>query len=199
MRHLPTLVASFLLLACASSPGPVTSPFSSTADGVNVALQSGCLPWLVEGGDLNNRLIKANTARGGKLNGKKAARLYGNGDVQIQEDGRGGCYMRAVGAFTHTGVEDAARFRQSVLETIPLVAGPLVTRFDSGPGFNDPVGRYRQEGYCFDLRGRPAWLLISTSSGSGQKAVMQVSVGIDRESICKDKLAPAGQASQPDI
>ena len=87
-----------------------------------------------------------------------------------------------------TGIEDAARFRQTVLDVIPRLAGPLVARFDSGPGFNDPVGRFRQESYCFDLRGKPAWILLSTSSGAMQKASMQVSVSLDREDTCRGKL-----------
>lgn len=182
------LLAAIAVSACASSPGPTSNPFSSTVDSIDAALQTGCLPWLVEGGAIYDRLRSSNTARKGELNGKLAARLYGTGDVQIQEDGRGGCYMRVVGAMPNTGVEDAARFRQSVLDAIPRMAGPLVARFDSGPGFNDPVGRFRQEGYCFDLRGRPTWLLVSTSSAVMQNAVMQVSIGIDREGICKDKL-----------
>ncbi len=196
------IAASALILsACVSTPGPTTNPFSSTGDAVVVALESGCLPWLVEGGSIYDRLRNANSARKGEINGKPAARLFGAGDVQIQEDGRGGCYMRVVGAMPNTGVEDAARFRQTVLDAIPRVAGPLATRFDSGPGFNDPVGRYRQEGYCFDLRGRPAWLLVSTSSAVMKQARMQVSIGIDREDICKGKLPvpsdPAGAPPRP--
>jgi len=197
MKRLAAVSTALLFSACISSPGPTTNPFSSTADSVGVALQTGCLPWLVEGGVIYDRLRKANSARQGELNGKRAARLYGHGDVQIQEDDRGGCYMRVVGAMPNTGVEDAVRFRQAVLDTIPRVAGPLVVRFDSGPGFNDPIGRSRQEGYCFDLRGRPAWLLVTTSSAVMQKALMQVSVGIDKESICKDKLPALSAAPQP--
>lgn len=188
------LLAAATLSACSSSPGATSNPFSSTVESIEAALGTGCLPWLVEGGAIYDRLRSSNTARKGELNGKLAARLYGSGDVQIQEDGRGGCYMRVVGAMPNTGVEDAARFRQSVLDAIPRMAGPLVTRSDSGPGFNDPVGRYRQEGYCFDLRGRPAWLVLSTSSAVMKQAVMQVSIGIDREGICKDKL-PATQTA----
>jgi hypothetical protein len=197
MKRLTAAAAALVVSACVSSPGPTANPFSSTTDAIGVALQSGCLPWLVEGGAIYDRLKQANSARKGELNGKPAALLYGNGSVQIQEDKNGGCYLRAVGAMPNTGVEDAARFRQSVLDLIPRIAGPLVVRFDSGPGFNDPVGRYRQEGYCFDLRGRPAWLLVSTSSAVMQRALIQVSVGIDREDICKGKLPTSPAAPAP--
>jgi hypothetical protein len=194
LRSASAALLAATLAACSSSPGATSGPFSSTVESIEAALETGCLPWLVEGGAIYERLRRSNTAREGKLNGKQAARLYGAGDVQIQEDSRGGCYMRVVGAMPNTGVEDAARFRQSVLDAIPRMAGALVPRSDSGPGFNDPVGRYRQEGYCFDLKGRPAWLVISTSSAVMKQAVMQVSIGLDREGICKDKL-PATQTS----
>lgn len=173
-------------------PGPRSGPFSSTSEAIEAAVVTGCLPYLAEGGSIYRRLRDANTARGGDLNGRRAARLYGGGDVRIQEDGQGGCYLRVVGAFTHTGVEDAARFRQAVLDLIPQVAGPLTTRSDSGPGFNDPVGASRQELHCFDLRGRPAWMLVTTSALAGRKANMQVSIAVDRDGTCAGVLpAPA--------
>jgi hypothetical protein len=185
-----------LVAGCVSRPGPTSNPLSTTTESIVVALQSGCLPYLVEGGSIHQRLRAANSSRGGKLNGKPADRIFGAGDVEIQEDPRGGWYMAVEGAMPNTGVEDAARFRQAVLDLIPRIAGPLVVRFDSGPGFNDPIGRQRQESYCFDLRGRPAWLLVTTRSEVMVKAQMQVSIGVDHEDICKGKVAGVPQGGK---
>lgn len=191
------LISVLVLLAgCTSAPGPVSQPFSPATESIEAALVSGCLPYLVEGGSIYDRLRDANTARAGKLNGKRAARLYGSGDVQIQEDERGGCYMRVVGAMPNTGVEDAAEFRQAALATLTASVGPLVTRFDSGPGFNDPIGRRRQESYCFTLRDRPGWIVLTTNSAAQAQAVMQVSVGWDNEHICTGN-PPARPSSEP--
>ncbi len=185
MRVWALLSSMVLLAGCVSAPGPTSQPFSSTTESIEAALVSGCLPYLVEGGSIYDRLRDANTARGGKLNGKRAARLYGSGDVQIQETDTGGCYLRVVGAMSNTGVPDAARFRQAALDILTSAAGPLQLRSDSGPGFNDPIGKNRQESYCVTLRGRPAWLVISTSSAVMTKAILQVSMGWDSENICK--------------
>jgi hypothetical protein len=174
---------------CATHSGPTAGPLSPTSDSIIAALQSGCLPFLVEGGTIYDRL-KGHSARDGEINGKHAARLFGNGDVQIQESEQGGCYLVASGAFRNTQVTDAAAFRQTVLDLIPRIAGPMVARFDSGPGFSDPVGEFRQEGYCFALRGKPAWLVLSTSTT--RPTALQASVGWDRENeFCTDKL-PVG-------
>ncbi|MDP3740043.1 MAG: hypothetical protein Q8R02_21850 [Hyphomonadaceae bacterium] len=176
--------------ACVQTPGPQANPLSSTSDAIAVALQSGCLPYLVEGGSIYDRL-KGHSARQGKIGGKSAALMYGNGSVLIQQDEQGGCYLVATGAFRNTKLTDAAKFRETVLAFIPSVAGPLATRFDSGPGFNDPVGDFRQESYCFELRGKPAWILLSSSTV--RPITLQVSVGWDREDLCKGKLpAPQG-------
>lgn len=170
---------------CGTRPGPGANPLSSTSDSIIAALQSGCLPFLVEGGTIYGRL-KGHSARDGEINGKRAARLYGNGDVQIQETDQGDCYLVARGVFRNTQVTDAAAFRQTVLDLISGVAEPMVARFDSGPGFNDPVGEFRQESYCFALRGKPAWLLLSSSIT--RPAALQVSIGWDRENICRGRL-----------
>lgn len=184
-----TLVAlsALSVAACQQTPGPQANPFSSTSEGLRVALLSGCFPYLVEGGSIHDRL-KGHSARGGKLRGKKATLMYGNGQTLIQQDERGGCYLASNGQMPNTRVTDAAKARQTVLDVVGGV-GALTKRSDSGPGFNDEVGQYRQESYCFPLRGQQAWLVMSSSSDT-KRQMLQVTVNFDHDGkVCSPQAA----------
>ena len=153
---------------------PKLNPLSPVERSLDYGLTAGCLPFLVEGGSIHERIERSSGRT--TLNGRPADRLHGRSTILIQEDGPG-CYLVAPRG-------DPDRLREAVLATLRRVGGDPRVRFDSGPGSRDSLGAFRQESWCFAVDGRPAGLVMSTSSVRRRHA-MQASLFIDRDGACR--------------
>ena len=176
-------VVSFLVLAVATPAAaqggfPQVHPWTSAEKTVDFALTAGCLPFLLEGGSIHERIDRS--SRRVKVNGRPADALHGRGRVTLQEDGRG-CYL--------TAKVDPEALRRGVIDALAANGSSPVARFDSGAGGRDSVGSFRQEAWCFTLGGRPAALVMSTSRDRRRPA-LQASLFLDRDGSCAPAAAP---------
>ncbi|ESQ74554.1 hypothetical protein [Asticcacaulis sp. AC402] len=148
-----------------------THRFSPSRDAVAYAVDQGCLTWLRGGGQVADYVKRH--ARTVKRNGKPAQKITGRGGVTVEENDRGGCYVRSPRG-------KGAQLRDQVLNTLAeagLKAEPFA---DYGPAVNRRNWSFVQETYCFRMNDEVFTMLMS-SSATGDYVPLQVTMHKDKD------------------
>jgi len=144
------IAAAALLVAAplAAMAQPAKISKTTTPEVALTALMAeGCAPYLLD----KTPLAVSFKGRG------RAVTLRGDPGVLLPTaepigalEQNGGCYVRV-------DKGDGAVFREAVIKAVAGISDrPLRTVSDGGPAANDGRGRYRQEIYCFGLKGKTA-------------------------------------------
>ncbi|ESQ87339.1 hypothetical protein ABAC460_20155 [Asticcacaulis sp. AC460] len=148
-----------------------THPFSPSRDAVAYAVDQGCLTWLREGGRIGDHVRR--NAKAVKRNGRPAQKIVGQGQVTVEENDRGGCYVRAARG-------KGADLRDQVLNSLAeagLKAEPFA---DYEPVVHRRNWSFVQETYCFRMNDQVFNLLVS-SSATGDYVPLQVTMHKDND------------------
>jgi len=154
---------------------PPSINFSPTG-AVGYAVQHGCVPAVATGLPAR-RFFRPSVFSRGPDEGPGVHMI--TAEVALEQDERGACTVSAERG-------DPEALRTAVLNTLSEMGVAQVTRSDSGAGSQDSLGSFRQELVCLTLDGKPAFLVMSTSSARNRKRLM-ASFGLDTAGTCMSR------------
>lgn len=165
--------------AYAADPGLLTSPH----EGVAFAVETGCLHYLREGGNLP--ALVAGHARPMTENGRRVEKVYGLGRVTVEAVEEGGCRIEA-------GRGDGAVLREAVVDALAHSGIRTQTFADYAPELRNRNWSYVREDHCFRMYDH-VYLLTLESSSDGSRLPLRATLRRDEDgTAAKRGLCAAG-------
>lgn len=162
-------LAAAAMPARAAEPGLLTSPH----EGVAYAVESGCLHYLREGGNLG--ALVAGHARSIVDGGRRLEKVYGLGRVTVEPVEDGGCRIEA-------GRGDGALLRETVVDALAHSGIRTQTFADYTPELRNRMWSYVREEHCFRMYDR-VYLLTLESSADGSGWPLRATIRRDADGV----------------
>ncbi len=162
-------LAAVSMPATAAEPGLLTPPH----DGVAYAVETGCLHYLREGGNLGT--LVAGHARPMVDGGHRVEKIYGLGRVTIEPVEDGGCRIEA-------GRGDGALLRETVVDALAHSGIRTQTFADYAPELRNRMWSYVREEHCFRMYDR-VYLMTLESSADGSRWPLRVTMRHDADGV----------------
>ncbi|MFT3996611.1 MAG: hypothetical protein QM667_04325 [Asticcacaulis sp.] len=188
IRKFTLAAASVAMMAVQASSAQAAglSPFSPADEVVGYAVEQACFTWLRHGGALkdyvhrSSRTVRQPSPKTGDNPGSdKAEKLYGGGHVTVQEAFNGSCYIRGARG-------NGAAMRDKVLSSLRDMGFAPEAFADYSLAARNRDWSFLQESYCVRDADTVRIVLIS-SSASGARTPLQVSIMNDREGLAAKK------------
>jgi len=162
-------LAAMAVPAYAAEPGLLTPPH----DGVAYAVETACLHYLREGGNLG--ALIAGHARPMVEGGRRMEKIYGLGRVTVEAVEDGGCRIEA-------GRGDGALLRETVVDALAHSGIRTQTFADYAPELRGRNWSYVREEHCFRMYDR-VYLMTLESSADGSRWPLRVTLRRDADGI----------------
>ncbi|MBW8733726.1 MAG: hypothetical protein JF571_05365 [Asticcacaulis sp.] len=153
----------------AAEPGLLTPPH----DGVAFAVETGCLYYLREGGNLS--ALVAGHARQITEGGRRVEKIYGLGRVTIEAVEDGGCRIEASRG-------DGAILREAVVDSLAHSGIRTQTFADYTPELRGRTWSYVREDHCFRMYDR-VYLMTVESSADGSHWPLRATLRRDADGV----------------
>ena len=162
-------LAALAVPALAAEPGLLTPPH----DGVAYAVETACLHYLREGGNLGS--LVAGHARPTVEGGRRLEKIYGLGRVTIEPVEDGGCRIEA-------GRGDGALLRETVVDALAHSGIRTQTFGDYAPELRNRLWSYVREEHCFRMYDH-VYLMTLESSADGSRWPLRVTMRRDTDGV----------------
>lgn len=166
-------LSALAMPANAAEPGLLTAPH----DGVAYAVETGCLHYLREGGNLS--ALVAGHARSISEEGRRVEKIYGLGRVTVETAEDGGCRIEA-------GRGDGALLRETVIDALAHSGIRTQAFADYGPELRSRTWSYVREEHCFRMYDQ-VYVMTLESSADSSRQPLRVTMRRDADGLAARK------------